>query len=436
MKLTSQRTFSALSLRANFSWTFAGNMVYAACQWGMLAALARLGSPEMVGHFALALAITGPVFLFSNLHLRNLQATDARRDFVFGDYLRLRLLTTVVAFGIIAAIVGVAGYRGHVALVIVTVGIAKAFEAVSDVYYGLLQQRECMDRIAYSLLIKGPLSLVALAGGVYLSGSLVWGVAALAASWALILLAYDMRNGSLLLRAEAAVARGEAGPLQQRRARLLTLAGMALPLGVGILFVSLSTAIPRYFVEYYLGAAALGVFAALAYVQMAGTIVVSALAGAANPRLSRLYAQADGRAFLLLLARLLTVGLLLGLAGMGIAALAGGPILALIYGPEYAAHEQLFVWVMAACGLSYTAWFAGDAMTATRHLRVQALLFASMALATVQASVWLIPRFELTGAALVLLITAAIHTGGGLLVVVWALWRLQRRGAAEPQTAT
>jgi hypothetical protein len=42
-----------LSLRLNFSWTMVGNFVYAGCQWGMLMVLAKLGTPEIVGTFAL-----------------------------------------------------------------------------------------------------------------------------------------------------------------------------------------------------------------------------------------------------------------------------------------------------------------------------------------------------------------------------------------------
>ena len=34
-----------LSLRKNFAWTLSGNIVYSGCQWGMLIALAKLGSP-------------------------------------------------------------------------------------------------------------------------------------------------------------------------------------------------------------------------------------------------------------------------------------------------------------------------------------------------------------------------------------------------------
>ena len=75
-----------LSLRKNFSWTFAGNVVYALSQWGMLTVLAKLGSPEMVGRFALGLSITAPIVMFTNLQLRQIQATDARGEYRFGDY--------------------------------------------------------------------------------------------------------------------------------------------------------------------------------------------------------------------------------------------------------------------------------------------------------------------------------------------------------------
>src|SRR5690349_21224091 len=87
----SQRVASRLSLRTNFIWTFLGNVVYAGCQWGMLVVLAKLGSPEIVGQFALALAVTAPVFMFTNLQTRGVQATDARKEYAFGDYLALRL---------------------------------------------------------------------------------------------------------------------------------------------------------------------------------------------------------------------------------------------------------------------------------------------------------------------------------------------------------
>ena len=129
-KSVAQTERKGLALRANFSWTFAGNLVYAVSQWAMLTVLAKLGTPKMVGQFALGLAIATPVITFTNLALRQAQATDARAEYHFGDYLALRLIMTLLALTIIAGI-AVAGYTSQpqTMMVILMMGLAKACEA-------------------------------------------------------------------------------------------------------------------------------------------------------------------------------------------------------------------------------------------------------------------------------------------------------------------
>src|SRR5436305_1160496 len=106
------------SLSANFLWSLAGTLVFAGCQWGMLVALTKLGDAEMVGQFALALAITAPVFMFTNLQLRGIQATDARREYAFGDYLSLRLAMTALGLTVVTGFALLTGYTLATAAVI------------------------------------------------------------------------------------------------------------------------------------------------------------------------------------------------------------------------------------------------------------------------------------------------------------------------------
>ena len=146
-----------LTLYRNFSWTFLGNFVYAACQWGILIVLAKLGSPEMVGQFTLGLAVTAPVIMFTNLNLRAVQVTDTSHQYLFGDYLGLRLISIGLALVSIVGITLAAGYNWQVSSIILVIGFAKALESIGDVFYGLLQQYERMDRIAVSMMIKGAL---------------------------------------------------------------------------------------------------------------------------------------------------------------------------------------------------------------------------------------------------------------------------------------
>src|SRR6266852_1155838 len=93
-----------LPFRANFVWTLSGNLFYGASQWCVVALIAKLGNPEMLGEFSLAAAIVTPVLMLSGLQLRVIQATDIDGRFAFGDYLALRLLSTSFGVALIAAI--------------------------------------------------------------------------------------------------------------------------------------------------------------------------------------------------------------------------------------------------------------------------------------------------------------------------------------------
>ncbi len=405
-----------LSLRRNFSWTFAGNLVYAASQWGILVVIARLGTPEMVGQFALALAVTAPVVMFANLQLRAVQATDARRAYDFSDYLGLRLLTTAAALALIALIALLSGYRAETALVILFVGLAKGCEALSDVIFGLLQQRERMDRIAKSLMIEGPATLVVMAAVLALTHSVAAAAAAMALVWLLQLVLYDARSAARLLRARPRPRWH--GPTLRR------LAWLALPLGVTMLLISLNANIPRYVMERAWGEAELGIFAALAYLIVAGNTVVGALGQAASPRLAAHYAGGRARAFRGLLLKLVGMGALLGAAGVTVALLLGAPLLALIYGPAYAAHADVFVLVMLAGGIGYVSSFLGYGMTAARFFRAQAPLFAAVVAVTTLAALALIPPLGMRGAALALIASFSVQLSGSLALNLYALRRI------------
>lgn len=420
-----------LTLRANIIWTLAGNFVYAGCQWGMLIALAKLGSPEMVGHFALGLAITAPVTMFANLQLRGIQATDAKCEFGFVDYMGLRLVTTGLAMLAIIGITLASGYQGEIPAVIIVIGLAKAFESVSDIFYGYMQQHERMDRIAISMMIKGVLSLIIFTLAVYLTDSLLWGVLGLAGAWALILGLYDARSREMV---ESGRDNISAASFQNDPTRLLLpswnpntlgkLAWLALPLGIVMVLISLNTNIPRYFIEHYSGARDLGIFAAISYLMVSGTMVIGAVGQSASPRLAKYYALGNQAGFRSLLLRLMCMGAVLGVAGVLISLVAGPWILTILYRPEYSQYSDVLVWIMVSAGIGYVASFLGYAMTAARYFHHQAPLFLIVTLSTTIGCVFLVPTNGLIGAALAVLIATIVQLVISVFVVVLALRQL------------
>ncbi len=420
------------SLRQNVSWAFAGNAIWAACQWGMLIVLAKVGDVAMVGQFALGLAITAPVFMLSNLQLRSILVTDARGEFPFVDYLGLRILTIAMSIVTIIGIALVTGYRWSVLCVILGIGIVKALESLSELCYALMQRHEQMDLIAKAQAINGLLAVALLSAGMLISGNLLVGVSGWALAYMITLGAWNLPAVRQLMSEEgertqqpAASVRSTGSTRPRFHWSVLTrLVWLALPLGLVMMLISLNTNLPRYILERYAGEKELGIFASLAYLLVAGGMVSMAIGQATSPRLAHDYATGNHRAFLRLVAQMVAIGMLMGSAGVVIAAVAGQSLLRVIYTPEYAGHVDVLIWLTVSAGIGFMASAFGFAITAARHFRAQVPLFLGVMGVTLVAAYLLIPSHGLLGAAWTSLITTTTQLVGSVFI----LWLAVREG--------
>ncbi|ADY27689.1 polysaccharide biosynthesis protein (plasmid) [Deinococcus proteolyticus MRP] len=408
-------------LRAGMLWTVAGQGVYSAAQWLMVIVLARSGGASDVGLYSLGLALTAPLFLLLGLQLRAVQATDAQGHFEFRDYAALRLPSMALGLAVTAVL---AWLYPHASGPVWWLGVAKALEGGSDVMYGLMQQRERLDWIAQSTLLRGLLGLALLALIYRLTGDLTLATLGLALAGLATLLLFDLPRGRRL-----AAGRWWTWPPSSALLRL------ALPLGVVIGLVSLGTNLPRLFVERQLGREALGIYAALSYVTVAGSVFVVALGTALTTRLSQVFARGDRAGFVRL-----TLALMAGAGGVGLllvllSAVAGAPLLALLYGPAYAEHARTFFWLTLAGVAGYLASSLGFAVTAARRFREQLPLFAVVTAVLVLACWWLIPRYGLLGAAAATLIGTLAQLLGSWLIVRQALSGLSPGESGSPDAS-
>lgn len=390
-------TQQGMSLRKNFSWAFTGRVVYAMSQWGIVVILAKIGTAAMLGRFGLALAITAPVFEFLNMNLRSLLATDVQNEYQLENYIGLRIANSLLSLLMIVVIILYIGYKLEVVLVVLLIGIAKTFEAVSDLLYGLMQKCERMDYVAKSSMLKGPLSLLCMGGLIYVTNSLIIGTLGLVAVWAGLLFLYDLPNARRLLKRIVKPS--------WDFYTLRTMAWVAMPLGVVAMLVSLNSNIPKYFIEEYHGEAMLGYYTAMAYILVAGTTVITALKQSAISRLAIYYLN-NRAAFIRLIIKLCGIGLIVGLAGVCISLLFGRPLLRIFYGADYAEHVKVLVWLMIAGTSIYMYAFISAAMTAMRIIRIQAAVTAFSVFICLVAAHLLIPNYGQIGAAWALLAAA------------------------------
>ena len=408
--LVAPREMPPLRLRAGFAWTVAGNVVYGASQWGMLSLIAKLGSGEMLGQYALALAVATPVAMLAHLNLRAVLATDMERRHAFHDYLAVRLWTAAAALLATVCLALMPGTSGPAAIALM--GVCLGVENVSDTYYGLMQRRERMDQIAWSMMARGALAVAVVGPALWLTHNLIAALAALALARVVVLVAYDRPRGLAGERVGVACPPGRFAILRS-----------ALPLGVVLMLVSLTVNVPRYAIERYLGTRELGAFAAVASFIAAGGAVVGALGQSAMPRLAICYSAGDLKRFRELALKLCALSLALGVAGVAGAVVAGRLVLGIAYRPEYAAYSGLLVAVMAAGVPRYVAIILGYVLTSVRSFGPQMPLLLAVTGAAALASWRLVPAMGLGGAAVAIAVAACVQIAGALLILGRAMRR-------------
>lgn len=408
------------SLRSSASWTLAASLVYAAAQWAMISAAAKLTSAAALGQFALGLSIAAPVFMLTNMQLRAVQATDARSEHSFADYFTLRCVGNVAGLVLILAIMMLARYDRTTAVVVLLVAVARAVEQLSDVVAGLLQKFERLDQAARAQMVRGAGSAIAFAVVLWASRSLVAAVCAFALTCAVVVLAYDFRLARRLKDGRSFLSASRRG--------LRLLLGVSLPLGIVTALAVLNVNIPRYVVQHDLGPAQLGIFVSVAYVLIATVnVIVNAMGQSGSARLAQMFAAGDLGGFNRVLRKLVLIGAAITLLGTPLALACGRPLLALIYRPEYELYASLLAMMAAVAGVSAVALILGFGVTATRRFRSQLPALGVATLAGFAAAVWLVPKYGLFGAAFALLASSVVLILGNGAILAMAERKVRLR---------
>lgn len=395
------------SLRSDFSWVLWGSVFYSACQWGIVLVLAKLGSPELVGEYALGMAVTAPILVFANFQLRSLLASDVGEQFAFREYLKFRAVSLIAAMLIIIGISASTRQTREQGVIILLVGLAQILDLVSETYYGWMQKCGRMDRLSRSLTIKGPLALAALGIVMYLTGSLAWALVGLAAGRLVVLLSWDSRLHLL----------GPAPATNGGSSSMLRLLRLALPLGVISMLGALNSSIPRWFLEAHRGSAELGIFSAIASLLNTGSLVISAFGQSIFVPVARACAASDRSRFRRFVLLSVAAGCALGGVGVLAAAVSGRSILARLLRPEYGEHADLFVRLMIAGTVSFVGSGVGYVITAARSLQPQIPVLIATVVSASATAAWLIPKHGLMGAADAMLVGAAVQLSGACIVV-------------------
>ena len=394
-----------LLLLKKAKWLVGGNFIFAFSQWVILIFFARMTNQENLGQYALALAIVTPIFAVGNLQLRPLYILDVNSEqkYTYTHFYYLRLICSFIAL----ACCLVLGLFFNVSiLVLLLVGLLKFFESYSDIIYAYYNAHDQTQLISKSLFLKGTLSVLAVAVGLYLFDfytTLILFLMVYLVVWLCIDNLYIQKTQEI-----------------KKMSLDLGMMKSAIPMGISLGIVTLQSNIPRLFLDQYASIEAVGIFTVLSYFIIVGSIFINSICQYLSPRLT--HAWNHNRAyFKKLLSMALFVAGGLGLIAIFLSYFMGEFVLKLVYGAEYIAYADAFVLTMVAGFILYLATVLGYTLTAIGFIKQQVYLFSIVLIFSVLVSYLCIPEYGIIGGIYTLMVSYLVQCVLSLLVVLFRL---------------
>lgn len=379
------------SIRANFSFTLTGSLIYSACQWAMVALVTKYSENDL-SNLVIALSVSAPVIVFFNLQLRLLQALDADNKYLFGDLLSLRLIAQCLSLLVIGSWAYLFTDNSALATCIILISLSRAFYSIGESFYGEQQKAERMGGIASSMSLKGLLSITVF--GYFLvirddltAALMAWG------SMHFLMLVFDVRQTLAL-----GMAAKQLLPTVNFSA-MASLAKKGMPLGFSGLLISLQINIPNYALMSSEYKSEVGVFGAILFLTTIGRKIIESGVRATGPRLANVLSEGRLERFQQLRMKLAALSGGLGVLGFAVALAFGEQLLSILYTDSFIPYSKVLLWVIIGETFNFSALALEHALSAGRKIDAQLKSITSSVVVLLAASWLLIPENGVAGAA-------------------------------------
>lgn len=348
-----------MKILKNLSWIFGANLLVSLSKWMIIVIIAKQLSPEDVGVYSLAFAVSAPLVLFSNMKLRSLYVTSEKNN--FNEFLSARKIISILIFFILLFIT-ILLYPEYL-FIITIIGLSKIFDLQSEILYALPHKKQHMELIGKLMIIKHLIMFISFFLSLYLYEDLLISLSIQLILQILFLYFVEKRiiikiyyENSLTLKFK----------------NVINVIKVGLPLGFVQLIVSFNTSYPRYVLEEFESTEILGYFSAIAYILIVGNIMMSAISQNFISILAKKAKNKDYTSFKkILYSNLSFLSLVVGVSGIAFSYFLGEKFLSIVYGSEYAAYSDILILMSIVLAINCFDWNFDTAFLAIGYLSIQ-----------------------------------------------------------------
>lgn len=270
---------SNLKVKNNIIYNTIGTFFYFFCQWAITVLVVKLGGYSNGGILSITISITNIFYMISMYGVRSFQVSDIKNRYKDGDYLLLRIITSIISSIFFGIVLFYLEYDRAIQLCMIIYMFFKLGESVTDLNFGFFQRYNFYREIGISYILKGILTLIVFCLTLYFSKNLVLTLFLETLALWFFIIVYDLKKLKNKLN------------LKTRTYKVIFLLKICFSLMLYTLILPYLNFITRYQVEKFFGTEELGYYSAITMV----IVVISTLFGSIFiiiiPKISYLYKE-------------------------------------------------------------------------------------------------------------------------------------------------
>lgn len=342
----------------NSMWAATGNLVFALSQGMLLISLNMIGDINSIAAFAIASAVTAPIFTLFQFGMRSQYLIDTQH--CFSGFFYARVILTAIGFCVSIVAATFTEYMLAVALF----AIFKVSDSIFDIVYAKHQKQGQLKLIATSRLLRSALNVITF-------------------TIALVYLGFTEAMASLALIGLACVMIGarNVGSLPSPRfVDMVTITKKSAPLGIAAFVISLNSNIPRYLLESIGDASSLAAFSTFIYIVTSYGMVISSICQAFTAPMFEAFGT---KVFIKLAAKMNVVCAALACVFVAVMLLIESFIFTEIINEGLVKYSSMYRQIIFASPLYFISISLGVTLTCYRKTKLQPLLFTLTAVITI-----------------------------------------------------
>lgn len=176
----------------NFFWNLLGTTLNAFNSLFFMIIVTRFVGLNEAGVFTISFSLACLFCIIGNYSGRIFQVTDVKNELNDKEYIVNRFITCSIMMIIVIIYIGLNRFSNYKSLILILLCLFKCFEAISEVFFGILQKNDKLYKVGFSLSIKSIICVISFLITLIIFKNLILSCLIIDLVWLISMFIYDI----------------------------------------------------------------------------------------------------------------------------------------------------------------------------------------------------------------------------------------------------